>query len=211
MAAGTYAVRGRIRAPSYNDGSFWVSTDGGDFVKWNDLYPVYSWSWRRVYDADGWNDPVISYPLEAGTHTLVIANREDGTRLDKLYITADGDVPTGLAQLPSGGKRADIPAICIGADTVDWIAVVLACCAVVLVCCALVDIIAGSAVDSPTRSTAAYRRLPSLIARRMFIAPTAWRMLVRIRARVSFRGDCLGIQRTIARGNSITAWNRYRH
>jgi hypothetical protein len=93
VAAGTYVVWGRVIAPSTGSNSFWVSMDGGPFALWN-LPVSSSWVWDRVSSA-GVADPVV-FSLAAGTHTLVVEQREDGARLDRLLITSDlGFVPQG--------------------------------------------------------------------------------------------------------------------
>ena len=94
-AAGTYKVWGRVISPTADDDSFWVSVDGGTFVKWNSIPISSSWAWDDVHNSDN-NSAVMTYALTQGNHTLVIANREDGTKLDKLYVTAKGDTPSGL-------------------------------------------------------------------------------------------------------------------
>jgi hypothetical protein len=91
-AAGTYVIWGRVRAASGGDDSFWVSLDGGPFALWD--IPVSSWVWDQVNNRDV-ADPVL-FSLAAGTHTLVVKQREDGARLDRLLITSD------LAFVPQG-------------------------------------------------------------------------------------------------------------
>jgi hypothetical protein len=71
--------------------------DGGAFVRWNDILRTSSWQWDEVHNSDAGN-AVMVYTLSAGSHTIVIANREDGTRLDKLYFTALGDTPSGTGE-----------------------------------------------------------------------------------------------------------------
>lgn len=94
-AAGTYKVWGRVISPTADDDSFWVSMDGGSFIKWNSIPLSASWAWDDVHNSDN-NGAVMTYTLAQGSHTLVIANREDGVKLDKLYITANGDTPSGM-------------------------------------------------------------------------------------------------------------------
>ena len=94
-AAGTYKVWGRVIAPTADDDSFWVSMDGGSFVMWNSILSSTSWAWDTVHDSNN-GGAVMTYTLSQGSHTLVIANREDGVKLDKLYVTAKGDTPSGL-------------------------------------------------------------------------------------------------------------------
>jgi hypothetical protein len=95
VAAGTYKVWGRVISPTADDDSFWVSMDGGSFVKWNSIPTSSTWAWDDVHDSDN-GGVVKTYALTQGSHTLVVANREDGVKLDKLYVTAKGDTPSGL-------------------------------------------------------------------------------------------------------------------
>jgi uncharacterized repeat protein (TIGR03806 family) len=95
VAAGTYKLWGRVLTPNADDDSFWVSVDNGSFVKWNGTPNSSSWVWDDVHNSDASN-AVVTYALTAGTHTITFANREDGARLDRLYLTKNGDTPTGL-------------------------------------------------------------------------------------------------------------------
>ncbi|MEM6394402.1 MAG: carbohydrate-binding protein, partial [Planctomycetota bacterium] len=83
--AGTYRIYGRTIAPNTGDDSFWVRVDGGAWVRWNGIAGSSAWQWDAVHDSDNNNQPV-DWSLAAGAHTLEIAYREDGTRLDKLVI-----------------------------------------------------------------------------------------------------------------------------
>ncbi|MBL3657192.1 RICIN domain-containing protein [Fulvivirga sediminis] len=84
--SGSYTLWARVIAPNADDDSFWVQIDGGDWLNWNGIAPgATSWTW----------DDVSSYDLSSGNHTLTIGYREDGTLLDKLYITNTGQTPTG--------------------------------------------------------------------------------------------------------------------
>jgi hypothetical protein len=94
VPAGIYVIWGRVLAPTGNDDSFWVSMDGGSFTRWNVRLST-SWAWDQVNSA-GVADPLI-FSLAGGTHTLVVKQREDGTRLDRLLITSNrAFVPQGL-------------------------------------------------------------------------------------------------------------------
>ncbi len=99
--AGAYKVWGRVKAPTPDDDSFWVSMDGGAFVKWNSISGAgNSWTWDDVHNSDNGNSAMI-YNLGEGSHTLEIANREDGVSLDQLYISSLGDDPN------NGGDNND--------------------------------------------------------------------------------------------------------
>jgi hypothetical protein len=82
---GYYRIKGRVYAPNDNDDSFWVKVNGEPFsgYLWDvlqntDYLPDY------VSDRDG-EDPV-EVCLPAGTHTVAVYWREDGTRLDTIAL-----------------------------------------------------------------------------------------------------------------------------
>jgi len=92
--AGDYVIWGRVLAPHGGDDSFFVSIDSGDYALW-DTEQSSTWVWDQVKNRGG-PDPVVYY-LEAGEHVLTIAQREDGTKIDRILITNDlGYVPEGL-------------------------------------------------------------------------------------------------------------------
>ncbi len=108
VAAGSYVLWARVIAPSGDDDSLWVSVDGGSFIRWNNIVASSSWTWDSLHDSDS-GDAQVTLTLSAGAHTLTLANREDGFSIDKLYLTADGDVPSGL-----GGGEQCVPDTCAG-------------------------------------------------------------------------------------------------
>jgi hypothetical protein len=89
---GEYALWGRVNAQS-NGNSFRVSVDGGDPIYWDSrLTPEFTWA--ELGRDDGATETL---DLSAGTHTLEVIWREDGTRLDKLVLAGDLDYePSGL-------------------------------------------------------------------------------------------------------------------
>jgi RNA polymerase sigma factor (sigma-70 family) len=91
---GNFRIWGRVIAPSTGDDSFWVRLDGGAWLKWNDIAQGNTWHWDQIND-DAAVGP-STFALSAGPHTLTIAYREDGARLDRLLITNDlGFTPAG--------------------------------------------------------------------------------------------------------------------
>jgi lysophospholipase L1-like esterase len=75
--SGNYEMFARLICPTANDDSFWVKMDNGNFVMWNGISAP-SWQWHRY---------TSGFSLSKGTHTLTIGYREDGAKLDKLWIT----------------------------------------------------------------------------------------------------------------------------
>ncbi len=91
--AGDYLIWGRIFTPDITSNRLWFQIDGGDFIRWRITVGTI-WFWH-VFHRDMLYDSPMHFMLAAGPHTLVIANDVPGARLDKLYITNQGDSPPG--------------------------------------------------------------------------------------------------------------------
>lgn len=74
---GVYNLFARVICPSPNDDSFWIKMNKGSFAMWNGISAP-TWQWHRF---------TSGFSLSKGTHTLTIAYREDGAKLDKLWIS----------------------------------------------------------------------------------------------------------------------------
>jgi Zn-dependent metalloprotease len=95
--AGSYKVWGRVIAPTTADDSFYVRIDTGAWMSWNGIPAGTTWHWDDVHNGGTASTPAATFTLAAGNHTLEIAYREDGARLDRLLVTSDAAfVPTGL-------------------------------------------------------------------------------------------------------------------
>jgi hypothetical protein len=92
--SGTFRIWGRVQAATDGDDSFWVKMDNGSPIKWNEIPLGSSWHWGLVRP-DAASNPPSTFNLSAGTHTLKIAYREDGTRLDALVVTSDTSYDPG--------------------------------------------------------------------------------------------------------------------
>jgi hypothetical protein len=82
--SGDYVFWGRALSSSGTDNSFYVSVDNSESIRWNTKVGE-DWIWDPV-NSDNASDPLIYY-LEEGTHTLIIKQREDGTKIDRILIT----------------------------------------------------------------------------------------------------------------------------
>ncbi|MBN1184568.1 MAG: T9SS type A sorting domain-containing protein [Bacteroidales bacterium] len=91
---GSYKVWGRAITPTYDDDSYWVKVDTGTWSRWNGIAASVGseWGWDDVHDDIG----VLQYELDTGFHTLTICYREDGAKLDKIYLTNTGNQPTDM-------------------------------------------------------------------------------------------------------------------
>lgn len=93
----TYMIWGRILAPSQSDNSFFLSVDGSDELLWDLKGPdsdntAKDWWWDHARDRESTREAEtdsLLFQLEAGWHTLLIRNREDGAALDRVLITND--------------------------------------------------------------------------------------------------------------------------
>ena len=79
---GPYALFARLNCASADDDSFWIRMDKGNFQMCNNLVTP-GWSWVKL----------DVFHLEAGKHHLTIGYREDGAKLDRVWISNDPDGP----------------------------------------------------------------------------------------------------------------------
>ncbi|WP_116127175.1 T9SS type A sorting domain-containing protein [Lewinella sp. IMCC34183] len=98
----TYYLFLRLSTPDPGRNSFWVRVDGGDWIKmWKETdgtqLMTSGFEWRKVND-DG---EAVSFDLDPGKHTIVVAPREPGTKLDKVALSPHDMAPTGLGA-PAG-------------------------------------------------------------------------------------------------------------
>ncbi|MDN5203083.1 DUF1593 domain-containing protein [Fulvivirgaceae bacterium BMA10] len=100
-SAGNYIIWGRVITVDGFEDSFWVRVDNGNWIKWNSINHNTSWHWDEVHDNDNSNQ-VVNFNLSAGSHTLDIAYRDGGTKLDKIYVTNTGNTPSS-----SGGSASN--------------------------------------------------------------------------------------------------------
>lgn len=111
--SGNYSIYFRMHAPDAGSDSFWVQVDGGRWIKfWSEEdgtnLVTNGWEWQKV-NIDG-ND--FSINLSAGYHDIVIANREAGTKLDKVVLTESNTAPTGFGM--AGGNCSSSQAMNMG-------------------------------------------------------------------------------------------------
>ncbi len=87
-AAGNYYLFARVSAPSGLDDSFYFRVNDGSWYSWNrGLSGENTFTWKAF--------PEGTISLRSGNNTIDFAYREDGTKLDKLYLTTSGNSPSG--------------------------------------------------------------------------------------------------------------------
>jgi hypothetical protein len=70
----------------------WVRFDSGSWILWNNIYPrvqsTSSYSWDSMHDSSN-GDAEVTFSLAPGAHTLEVAYREDGLKMDRFLVTTD--------------------------------------------------------------------------------------------------------------------------
>lgn len=108
---GTYVIWGRIYSPDTSSNRFFFQLDGGpQWYLWRITVGTI-WFWNYFHDNVQYNDP-LHFPLTAGTHTLLIANSVPDARLDRLYITANNDMPPGNTTHCVPPNSIDLAGVC---------------------------------------------------------------------------------------------------
>lgn len=92
--AGQYKIFTRHLSYDGNDDSFWVQVNGGTWVQAYLGANRGNFVWAQL----GSN---ATYALSSGSNTITIALREPNAKLDKLYITLNGNQPTGEGETAS--------------------------------------------------------------------------------------------------------------
>jgi aryl-phospho-beta-D-glucosidase BglC (GH1 family) len=104
--AGSYRIWIRTIAPTYGQNSYWLQLDSEAWSSWENIGPFSSW---------GWASHANLLSLDTGKHSVTLAYRDGGTKLDKILITKDLNyVPSGLG----GQAEAAVP-VTFSSDTVE--------------------------------------------------------------------------------------------
>lgn len=97
---GNYNLFMLVNVPTNKDDSWFIRMDEGQWHDWNDIGAREPWDWRKQN----------SYELEAGEHTLVIANREDGAMFSRIRLTPRNTARTLDEQFAASGAADVLPA-----------------------------------------------------------------------------------------------------
>ena len=88
-----------LNAPDAGSNSLWVRVDNGDWIKfWQEIggkqLLTEGFEWRKLND----NGTDIAFNLDLGAHVITVANREAGTRLDKIQLSTKATLPTDFGE-----------------------------------------------------------------------------------------------------------------
>ena len=83
-----YYLNARVLSAAGKDGSFWIKMDNGSWAEWDNLNSD-SWEWKQF---------PTRFNLRPGDHTLTLAYRQEGIKLDKIYLAVNTDIPTGIGE-----------------------------------------------------------------------------------------------------------------
>jgi hypothetical protein len=108
---GEYVLWGRVYAPDVDANRFWLKLDDGAWFLWR-ISTGTIWYWDDVHDDREYGAP-LTFPLGAGTHTLVLASAGPSARIDRFYITKDGDQPPGNDTACRPPHTIDIDGACL--------------------------------------------------------------------------------------------------
>jgi hypothetical protein len=94
--SGTWMVRGRVRSDDISSHSFWAEFDGhagaGTLYQWmTEPAATRTYAWDDLNHRNAFGRPdqdPVTVVLAAGSHSLTIYGREDGTRLDRLELVS---------------------------------------------------------------------------------------------------------------------------
>lgn len=97
--AGPYRLYARTMTLADEGDSFWVRANEGEWIKWNKINannyaPIYQWDQAGNWTGGG-APPPTPIQLEAGENQVIFAWREPSSRLDKIYITPEVNLPSG--------------------------------------------------------------------------------------------------------------------
>ena len=103
--AAYYFLFARASSDGSGEKVFQASVDSGEFLSWNTaLGPKDTWVWSKL--TEGSTSVQSSFYLEAGVHTLVIKQKDDGSKIDKMLFTTQ---PAFLREvLYEGGEDGTI-------------------------------------------------------------------------------------------------------
>jgi hypothetical protein len=106
----TYVLWARMQAPGASHNRVWFQVDGGSWHKWR-ISTGDVFFWDDLHEDADYGNP-LRFVLAAGEHSLTLANCVDGWRLDRFYVTADGDEPPGNTTLCAPPHSIELAGTC---------------------------------------------------------------------------------------------------
>jgi hypothetical protein len=96
---GVYRIYGRVIAANTSDDSFWVRIDNNAWINWNTIALGSSWHWDSVHLNNSTTPLTFNFNAQ-DVHTVCVAYREDGAKLDSLLVTSDATINPATATQP---------------------------------------------------------------------------------------------------------------
>jgi hypothetical protein len=96
---GIYRIYGRVIAANDGDDSFWVRIDNNPWINWNTIKLGSNWHWDSLH-LNNSTTPLTFAFNEQDVHTICVAYREDGAKLDSLLVTSDASINPATATQP---------------------------------------------------------------------------------------------------------------
>ncbi len=104
--SGNVQIFARVQTGSDGGNSLWVRVDDGEWIRWNKFNSgISGFAWAQVgeWDSSQNKSLPVDFSLSKGNHTLSIAWRQTGVRVDKVFVTNQGQAPSGM-----GGDGMDL-------------------------------------------------------------------------------------------------------
>jgi hypothetical protein len=119
LQSGNYKVYLRLQSGGGSDDSFWVRANNGSWIKFNGVSTSNEFQWKQVWDSSN-GAQVVTFNMNLGSNTLDVAYREDGTYLDKVYITQNGTPPTDPAFGTVASNCGPVPNLSINPSNLSY-------------------------------------------------------------------------------------------
>lgn len=107
---GDFVIWGRIYSPNALQNRFWFQVDGGEWYRWR-ISTGQVWFWDDFHDNVDYFDE-LHFPLTKGPHELQIASCASGAKLDRLYVTSQGDEPPGNDTICNPPHSIEVEGVC---------------------------------------------------------------------------------------------------
>ncbi len=107
---GPFRLFARVDARSNINDSYYVRVNGGAWYAWK--------SGITAGQGFQWNEMPLTIELKSGTNVVDFAYREASTRLDKLFLSSEGEQPSGMGGTATNCKPPNVTPLAIATSDV---------------------------------------------------------------------------------------------